>query len=205
MLILSIDTSMPLFSVALVRGETLVASFAAEGKSSRNEKLLPAIDWILTEAGIPRGELDLLAVTRGPGSFTGVRIGLATVQGLAFALQCPIAAISTHEAALGDAPPPEVLVVSDAGRSEYYASGFRDGACELEPALLTAAQLDVVRGEYESTIDVDCLIRRENLALLGARRVQALARGSAALPREATPIYVRLAEAEVRLLRNGEP
>lgn len=204
MLILSIDTSMPLFSVALVRGETLVASFAAEGKSSRNEKLLPAIDWILSEAGIPRSELDLLAVTRGPGSFTGVRIGLATVQGLAFALQCPIAAISTHEAALGDAAPPEALVFSDAGRSEYYASGFRDGACELEPALLTAAQLEVVRGEYDSAIDVDRLIRRENLALLGARRVQALARGAAALPREATPIYVRLAEAEVRLLRNGE-
>jgi tRNA A37 threonylcarbamoyladenosine modification protein TsaB len=126
------------------------------------------------------------------------------VQGLAFALQCPLAAISTHEAALGDAPPPEALVFSDAGRGEYYASGFREGACELEPALLTAAQLDILRGEYESTIDVDRLIRRENLALLGARRVQALARGSTALPRDATPIYVRLAEAEVRLLRNGE-
>lgn len=204
MLILSIDTSMPLFSVALVRGETLVASFAAEGKSSRNEKLLPAIDWILSEAGIPRGEVDLLAVTRGPGSFTGVRIGLATVQGLAFALQCPIAAISTHEAALGDAPPPEVLVFSDAGRGEYYASGFRDGICELEPALVTAAQLGVLRGEYDASIDVDLLIRRENLALLGARRAQALARGASPLPREATPIYVRLAEAEVRLLRNGQ-
>lgn len=204
MLILSIDTSMPLFSVALVRGETLVASFAAEGKSSRNEKLLPAIDWILTEAGIPRSELDLLAVTRGPGSFTGVRIGLATVQGLAFALQCPIAAISTHEAALGDAPPPEALVYSDAGRGEFYASGFREGGCELEPALLTAAQLEVLRGEYDASIDVDRLIRRENLALLGARRVEALARGSAPLPRDATPIYVRLAEAEVRLLRNGQ-
>ena len=204
MLILSIDTSMTLFSVALVRGETLVAAFAAEGKSSRNEKLLPAVDWILTEAGVPRSELDLLAVTRGPGSFTGVRIGLATVQGLAFALQCPIAAISTHEAALGDAAPPEALVFSDAGRGEFYASGFRDGIEELEPALVTAAQLDLLRSEYDAAIDVDALIRRENLALLAARRVQALARGGRELPRDATPIYVRLAEAEVRLLRNGD-
>lgn len=204
MLILSVDTSMPLFSVALVRGEAVIAAFAAEGKSSRNEKLLPAVDWILGEAGVTRRDLDLLAVTRGPGSFTGVRIGLATVQGLAFALQCPIGAISTHEAALGDAPPAEVLVYSDAGRGEVYASGFREGIEELEPALLTAAQLATVRGEYEAALDVDALIRRENLALLAARRVQSLARRGTELPREATPIYVRLAEAEVRLLRDRD-
>jgi tRNA threonylcarbamoyladenosine biosynthesis protein TsaB len=204
MLILSVDTSMPLFSVALVSGETLVAAYAAEGKSSRNEKLLPAVDWLLSEGGVARSALDLLAVTRGPGSFTGVRIGLATIQGLAFALERPIAALSTHEAALGDAPPPEALVFSDAGRREHYVSGFRDGMEELEPALVTAAQLDVLRGEWDAAIDVDGLIRRENLALLGARRVQALGAAGRALPGEATPIYVRLAEAEVRLLRKGD-
>jgi tRNA threonylcarbamoyladenosine biosynthesis protein TsaB len=204
MLILAVDTSMPLFSVALVSGERLIGAYAAEGKSSRNEKLLPAIDWLLAEGGIERGAIDRLAVTRGPGSFTGVRIGLATIQGLAFALERPIAAISTHEAALGEAPPREALVFSDAGREEFYASGFRDGIEALEPALVTAAQLELLRGEYGAAIDVDRLIRRENLALRAARRVQALAAGGGELPCDATPIYVRLAEAEIRLLRKGD-
>ena len=204
MLILSVDTSMPLFSVALVDGETLLAAYAVVGKSSRNEKLLPAIDWLLAEGGIERGAIDLFAVTRGPGSFTGVRIGLATIQGLAFALARPIAAISTHEAALGETPGASALVYSDAGRGEYYASGFRGGAADLEPTLVTAEQLDGLRGEYEETINLDFRIGRENLALLAARRVQALGARGDDLPREATPIYVRLAEAEARLLRKDD-
>src|SRR5881392_2067385 len=103
MLILATDTSLPLLSVALLRDDTLVAAVALEGKSSRNEKLLPAIDWMLGEAGIDRHEIDLFAVTRGPGSFTGVRIGLATLQGMALVLDKPLCAMSTHEAiALGE-------------------------------------------------------------------------------------------------------
>ena len=52
MLILAADTSLPIFSVALLRDATLIGAVALEGKSSRNEKLLPAVDWLLTESGI---------------------------------------------------------------------------------------------------------------------------------------------------------
>ena len=83
MLVLGVDTSLPLLSVALLRDGALIGAVTLEGKDSRNEKLLPAIDWLLTESAVERGTIDLFAVTRGPGSFTGVRIGLATVQGLA--------------------------------------------------------------------------------------------------------------------------
>src|SRR5947207_6110245 len=150
MLILGADTSLPIFSVALLRDATLIGAVALEGKSSRNEKLLPAVDWLLTESGIDRHEVDLFAVTRGPGSFTGVRIGLATIQGLALALGKPICAMSTHEAiALGEGspfsifnfqfsipepevPPPSpalsrVTVIDDAGRGEFYVSVFENG------------------------------------------------------------------------------
>src|ERR1700745_2380217 len=83
MLILSADSSLPILSVALVLDDVLLGAIALQGKSSRNEKLLPAIDWLLTEGSIDRASIDLFAVTRGPGSFSGVRIGLATMQGLA--------------------------------------------------------------------------------------------------------------------------
>src|SRR5213596_3355368 len=98
MLILAADTSLPLLSVALLRDGTLLGALALEGKGSRNEKLLPAVDWLLTESGLDRREVELFAVTRGPGSFTGVRIGLATLQGLALALGKSVCAMSTHEA-----------------------------------------------------------------------------------------------------------
>src|SRR5690242_12303579 len=98
MLILAADTSLPILSVALVRDGALIGALALEGRGSRNEKLLPAIDTLLGENAVDRATLDLLAVTRGPGSFTGVRIGLATIQGLAMALQRPVVAMTTHEA-----------------------------------------------------------------------------------------------------------
>src|SRR5450759_446149 len=103
MLVLGVDTSLPRLSVALLKDGALIGAVTLEGKGSRNEKLLPAVDWLLSESGTDRHAIDLFAVTRGPGSFTGVRIGLATIQGLALALGRPVCAMSTHEAiALGE-------------------------------------------------------------------------------------------------------
>src|SRR5206468_10663057 len=105
-LILAADASLPILSVALLADRSLLGAIALEGKGSRNEKLLPAIDWLLAESGVDRKDIELFATTRGPGSFTGVRIGLATMQGLALALGRPVCAMSTHEAiALGDPDP----------------------------------------------------------------------------------------------------
>ena len=116
MLILAADTSLPIFSVALLRDATLIGAVALEGKSSRNEKLLPAIDWLLIENDADRRAVEIFAVTRGPGSFTGVRIGLATIQGLALALNKPICAMSTHEAiALGESSVAPAILPANRG------------------------------------------------------------------------------------------
>ena len=117
MLILAADTSLPILSVALVKDTQLLGATALEGRSSRNEKLLPAIDWLLGETGSDRKAIDLFAVTRGPGSFTGVRIGLATMQGMALALGKPVCAMSTHEAIAPERG--RWLIVDDAGRGNY--------------------------------------------------------------------------------------
>jgi len=191
MLILAADTSLPIFSVALTRDRLLIGAVALEGRSSRNEKLLPAVDWLLSESGIDRHEIDLFAVTRGPGSFTGVRIGLATIQGLALALGKPICAMSTHEAiALGEQL--EGAVIDDAGRGEFYVSRF-EGHREVEPPHLVKAL------DGESIVVADFL-QHGNVAAACARRAHELAAANA-LDRYAdvTPIYVRLAEAEVKL------
>jgi tRNA threonylcarbamoyladenosine biosynthesis protein TsaB len=191
MLVLAADTSLPILSVALVRDGALVGALAMEGKGSRNEKLLPAIDWLLSEASVDRASLDLLAVTRGPGSFTGVRIGLATMQGLALALDRPLCAMSTHEAvAFGE--PGAVAVVDDAGRGELYVSRFEDGLEVAAPALASRPEGRV--------IELSHFVQHDNVAVRCARRAADIeGRGQGGLHRDITPIYVRLAEAEVQL------
>jgi len=194
MLILATDTSLPILSVALVLDDALLGAVALEGRSSRNEKLLPAIDWLLTEAAIDRASIDLFAVTRGPGSFTGVRIGLATMQGLALALGKPVCAMSTHEAiapANGRAS-----IVDDAGRGEFYVSAFDDGREVIAPHLAKREEVDAL----DHVIRVADVMQRHNVALACARRAREIElRGDGERYRDITPIYVRLAEAEVKL------
>jgi tRNA threonylcarbamoyladenosine biosynthesis protein TsaB len=191
MLVLAADTSLPILSVALINDQVLIGAIALEGRGSRNEKLLPAIDWLLVENTIDRRTIDLLAVTRGPGSFTGVRIGLATMQGLAMAIGKPVCAMSTHEA-IAWSEEGRVAVADDAGRGELYVSTFNDGREDLPPHLGELPEGRVIR--------VADFLQRDNVALRCARRALELEqRGEGDRYRDVTPIYVRLAEAEVKL------
>jgi tRNA threonylcarbamoyladenosine biosynthesis protein TsaB len=194
-LILAADTSLPILSVALVKDGQLLGASAVEGRSSRNEKLLPAIDWLLSETGSNRKEIDLFAVTRGPGSFTGVRIGLATMQGMALALGKPVCAMSTHEALAPDRG--RWLVVDDAGRGELYVSMFEGGEEIMPPRLARSDDLADLRAERLWIAEV---VQQRNVALSCARRAEKIiAAGKLDAYKDITPIYVRLAEAEVKL------
>jgi tRNA threonylcarbamoyl adenosine modification protein YeaZ len=191
-LVLAADTSLPILSVALVSDGTLIGAMALEGRGSRNEKLLPAIDWLLSENAVDRRDIELFAVTRGPGSFTGVRIGLATLQGLALVLGRSVCAMSTHEAiAFGEAG--RVTIADDAGRGELYVSTFEDGREVVAPHLASAAE----EGRVMRVAD---FLQHGNVALRCARRAIELERaGAGERYRDVTPIYVRLAEADVKL------
>ncbi|MDQ6802657.1 MAG: tRNA (adenosine(37)-N6)-threonylcarbamoyltransferase complex dimerization subunit type 1 TsaB [Acidobacteriota bacterium] len=195
MLILAADTSLPILSVALVRDAQLLGATALEGRSSRNEKLLPAIDWLLTESGSDRKDIELFAVTRGPGSFTGVRIGLATMQGMALALGKPVCAMSTHEAIAPDRG--RWVIVDDAGRGEFYISMFEEGEEIMPPRLARPDDLAELQGERLVVAEV---LQQRNVALSCARRAErVIANGRLDAYSDITPIYVRLAEAEVKL------
>ncbi len=198
MIILAADTSLGILSVALVEDDAMLGAIALEGRSSRNEKLLPAIDWLLAETGIAKQRIDVFAVTRGPGSFTGVRIGLATMQGLALALGRSVCAMSTHEAAAhGEAG--RVLIADEAGRGEYYLSQFDDGAEVTAPKLASQEEMDELAARAK-TLRLSDLAQRDSIALRCARRALAIERrGDGSRYRDVTPLYVRLAEAEVKL------
>ena len=128
MLILAFDTATPAASVALVRDGELLGE-----RTSRAVRVLADADELLREAGLGPDHLDALAVGVGPGSFTGVRIGLAVARGLALGLELPVAGVSTLDALAAGAP--GSVPVLDAARGEVFA-GLFEGPVVLAPAAL---------------------------------------------------------------------
>src|SRR5258708_28881455 len=109
--VLAFDCAVSGLDVALVRDGRRLAGMS-EGGRDQAARLLPAIATVLGEADIGRRELSLIAVTIGPGSFTGVRIGLAAARGLAVGLGVPLAGIATTSVLLAQAAPRGRLVVA---------------------------------------------------------------------------------------------
>ena len=98
MLILALDSTAQVGSVALCDNEHLLAECTLNTGNTHSETLLPTVEFILKSCGVTVDDVDLFACTAGPGSFTGVRIGAATVKGLAFGKGKPCAGVSTLEA-----------------------------------------------------------------------------------------------------------
>jgi tRNA threonylcarbamoyladenosine biosynthesis protein TsaB len=129
MLLIAIDTSGRNGSIALCRGDA--NSFEAQqlarldgGRYS--ERLLATLSGMLEQNKLKKNDIDAFVVVCGPGSFTGLRVGLATVKGLCEALNKPLATVSMLEAvAIAHGQAGEVAVVQDAGRGEYYLGRFR--------------------------------------------------------------------------------
>jgi tRNA threonylcarbamoyladenosine biosynthesis protein TsaB len=126
--LLVLDTGSPLVSVAVGREGRVVSERSVElGRSSA--RLLDMMAEVLEEAGLAPADLGGIAVLRGPGSFTGVRIGLATILGMHQALGVPATGLSTLEALAASVPVTEgtVIAVVDALRGEWSARAFAAG------------------------------------------------------------------------------
>jgi len=141
MRVLAIDTTTDLGSVAVRHGGALVAEVAARVRARHGEVLLPRVETALDAAGLTLAEVDLVVVTVGPGSFTGVRVGVATAKGLALGAGKPIVGVGSLEtlaaAVVGAGPGALVGAVLDAHKGEVFYAGFRlaggDRPTELVP------------------------------------------------------------------------
>lgn len=129
---LALDTSTRRQSVAVASGDTVVARVCLEVASRHSETLLPAIDLALSAAATRPADLDAVTVTTGPGSFTGLRVGMATAKGLVLGTTVPLIGVSTLRAlaeALAERAPQErpvmICVLLEAGRGELYKGLFR--------------------------------------------------------------------------------
>ena len=139
MKLLAIDTASERCSVGIAADDRPAVLLSETLGRGHAERLFGMIASAMTEAGLGFAELDRIAVTVGPGSFTGVRVGIAAARGLALVLGCPVAGIGTldvaAEAARAQAGAVPVLAVIDARRDEVYAQAFdRDGRPLSAPA-----------------------------------------------------------------------
>ena len=134
--ILAIETATRAGSVAIARGEEILASRTGDASSSHSQDLIENIDSVLREAAVELSEVDLFAAAIGPGSFTGLRIGLATVKSLAVSLDRRCVGVSTLGAVSHAAGASErTIALLPAGRGEVFAQMFAvhdDGVAPLD-------------------------------------------------------------------------
>ncbi len=158
MKILALDTSAAVATVALCEDERLLAEYTLNNGNTHSETLLPMIESILRSFKIGACDIDLFAASSGPGSFTGVRIGAATLKGLAFGKGKPCAEVSTLEALAENVKLRGGLIcpVMNARRSQVYTALFiSDGkttARLLPDSAMSISELDVLLSKYGEAV-----------------------------------------------------
>src|SRR4051812_30657772 len=135
MLVLGLDTCLNACSVAVLDGETVLAHASEAMARGHQERLAPMAQAVMAEAGLPFSRLERIGATVGPGSFTGLRVGVAFAKGLASALSIPAVGVGVLEALAAETPG-LVAAVLDARRDQLYLQVFEDGAPLMAPDVL---------------------------------------------------------------------
>ncbi|NPA48983.1 MAG: tRNA (adenosine(37)-N6)-threonylcarbamoyltransferase complex dimerization subunit type 1 TsaB [Thermodesulfobacteria bacterium] len=222
-LILALETASPCGGVALV-GEEVYAEITLASKETYSRRLLQAVEYLFQQLGVGFDDLAAVAVSIGPGSFTGLRIGLATAKGLHFALGLPLIGVETLKAlAMNVLPSPKLICpVLDARRKQVYTALYHRRGDELEevipPSVLSPEKLltqikepalflgDGLRtfGEFlkeglgekfEAAPPHLRHLRPANVGVLGRKRAL---EGKFDDPLRLLPLYLRPSEAELK-------
>lgn len=225
MSILSIDTATQVSSVAVADEGKLSAELTMQARLTHSETLMPHIEQVLRMAAVKKEDLEGIAVSIGPGSFTGLRIGLAAAKAMAYSLNLPVVGVSTLKALAYHVPVPGVRIVSllDAQKGNAYVESYRweqgklmvvepvevakvtdiVAACATlsEPVLLTG---DVVQKKIAGRMELPAGVMTAPANILMPRAACVAMLGLAELKAghqdsvmAIEPVYIRRSEAEV--------
>ena len=223
--VLAIDTATQVSSVAVASETRLFAELTMQARLTHSETLLPHIEQVLKMANVKKEDLDGLAVSLGPGSFTGLRIGLAAAKAICYALKLPLIGVPTLEALAWHYPVPGVRVMSllDAQKGNAYRQSFcfQEGHMEAMDEITVAGLREVAASCSEMNGPVvllgDVVPKKiagklelpENVALAPPHLVmpraacvaqvglRKLAAGEVGNVMDMEPVYIRRSEAEV--------
>jgi tRNA threonylcarbamoyladenosine biosynthesis protein TsaB len=217
MLILALDTATEKGSLALVAADRVLMEYTLESHGTYLTRLLPGVEALFSHTGRELADLAAVAVSLGPGNFTGLRIGLATAKTLAWSLGCPLVPVPTMEVLAAQFPfhPHPIGVVMDAKRGEIFWGRFRchedqpvieEGPLRLAvrdlparlsvPLLLTGPGLEVHQAALAPHLTPEIALAPPELRLPRAPTLARLARyrlerGQTADPAQLVPTYLR--------------
>ena len=220
MLTLALDTATGVCTVGLVRDGHVLAEYDISVGLTHSEGLMPQLDQMFVRTGIKKEEIDRIAVSIGPGSFTGLRIGLAAAEAMAYAWQCGICGVNTLEAMAWNIPVEGVVLapVLDAQKGNYYTAFYEWVGGELKEVqpvgmadaemlteqLKAYAEPVLLMGECEKLLKhplpAGISVAPEQVRLPKASSVALAAEGLEALTGDGVfslrPYYIRKSEAE---------
>ncbi len=222
MLIFALDSTAVVGSVALCRDDKPIASFTVKNGNTHSETLLPMAKALFDVTGYTPDDVDIFACSEGPGSFTGVRIGVATVKGLAFGKNKTVIGVSALEAMARNLLPARGLIcpVMNARRGQVYNALFRaDGTaltrlCEDraiaatdleaelkklgEPFYLVGDGVEVTTAAFKelTSLPVAALAAEQHALGVAACALHLYQAGVKATDKELAPTYLRLPQAE---------
>lgn len=224
MKILSIDSSSVTASVAITENGIVLAENFINNGLTHSQTLMPMVEQTLAESGISIKDIDLFAITNGPGSFTGVRIGIASVKGIADALNKKCLAVSTLEAIAEPLKNENVIAcaVMDARCNQVYTATFQNGKrlCEDKAVLIDELGEELKQynkkvvfiGDgsvlcYEKLADIitECETADEKIRYIHAKSIgfiseEKISKGEEPIDAEnLVPFYLRLPQAEREL------
>jgi tRNA threonylcarbamoyladenosine biosynthesis protein TsaB len=217
MLILSLDTTTRAGGCALLRDDRVLQEYTGDASRDQAERLPGDLTALLEREGIALDAIDAFAVATGPGSFTGLRVGIATMQGLAMATGKPLIGISAFDALAMLASAEKIATWIDAWRGEVFAAVYENGRLlgapvvappdllleqlEGQPTLFTGDGAAVFESRIRAILGEAARFTTPIApALAGAVATlagQAFWRGDRPLPHAIRPIYVRRSDAEI--------
>lgn len=233
-ILLAIDTATPVVSVALTTGTRLrgkvLSCLSFSSNTTHSHKLLNLIDIMLSEAVVSREMISGIAVGLGPGSFTGLRIGMATAKGLVAAARVPLYGVSSLDMIVAGCMTEYLIcAVLDARKKEVYTAFYRCNAhgfptrnsemmvispaalaeCVREPVVMIGDAV-YTYGDYWQSVLGELFVTAPThlhnpsaaaLGLLAGEQMQTA--GQPLDVAEAVPIYIRASDAELNLLKHG--
>jgi len=212
-----------------MNGEVLATLSLSSGKT-HSRRLLVSIDYIMKETGVDWSHIEAIAVSLGPGSFTGLRIGMATAKGLAFAADKPMIGISTLDGLASKcAPAPWICSVLDARKKEVYAAFYRTDSVGLTapagvPVVISPEKLAeslsdsvVMVGDgvttyghlwrsllHDKVLFAAAHLHEPTASSLGLIGKEKFETGDILDAAEAVPLYIRASDAELNLIRKKQ-
>lgn len=146
---LAIDTSGD-YLLVICRNDEVIKSYFERMPGVRHSvSLMPIVEKTAEEAGLNLKDVDFFSSTTGPGSFTGIRIGVATIKGLADAYNKPVLPVTTLEAVAYTDINGCNLSLIDAKHDHFYAEGFKKGQISFSPKFISKEELEILQKEYK--------------------------------------------------------